>query len=627
MLHPSEHPRVRFGKYEFDAKTGELFQNGEAVKLQPQPVRVLDLLISRAGQLVTREELLKALWPDGTSVEFDQGLNYCIRQIRAALGESANEPTYLETLPKRGYRFIAPVIPMEQVPDAERPAEPQIEEPRRPPAIRPRYGLMVAGLIVAGLIVASLAAITLSSAPWLPKQSENVPRSILVRPFVGQGLAAENAWYPDSMAQQLIGALARTKKVRVLPWSTSLAIQGQLVSVKELGLRFGVDSVLEGYLAKSGEGLRLTVHLLNARTEKTIWTYEKESSDFGRIEAEFMNSVARTLQFKIQEEDTPAGRRPPEDIETYNLYLKARAMRDQESKSGIKASSESYQEVIRRAPGFAPAFAELANEWARDPSIRGRLPYKETLEKAVAYARYAIDLDPSGAEGHAALAHAYFRLKKRIEAEKEFSVALDLDPDSAVTLQLYAIHLGLEGRLDEALRRAKKAALLAPTSGMIGYTLALVHLHAGNYDEAIVAARRTVEIDRRRGSSLFVLSRAYAMKGMIREAMEVHTESEKLSADPLAKASAWRAYLIALSGDRKRAMAELAAWDMSHADQSTGGLFYGLTLLECGEMDRGFQVVRRSKHLWFKSAPELNKWRTHPQYTATAAYFERLSVE
>ncbi len=613
MLAPLVHRRVRFGSYEFDAPTGELFKDGRTVKLQPQPVRLLDLLISRAGELVTREELRDALWPDGTSVEFDQGLNFSVRQIRSALGESAKNPVFLETLPKRGYRFIGNVLPVEPVHESLRPLELVAESPE-PPRSFHRYWLAA---VAAALIV-------LSVTYWLKTRNPDPPKSILVRPLRSFGFPAENGWYADSLTQQLIVALSQSKTVRVLPWSTSVALTDPVVTVPELGRRFDADVIIEGSMRKRDEGIGVTIQVLDTRSEKSVWSksYTYETTDFARIERQIANEIADAFRLQIGDQAIPAARRPPDDIETYNLYLRAVAAYD--NSGSLKASAEALELVIQRAPEFAPAYSALANVLAREPLVQLEQPM-ETYRKARGHARKAVLLDPSSATSHAALAHASFKLHKWSDAEREFRVALDLDPHSASVLQIFAIYLAIQGQFREAIERAEAAARLAPTSSLMGYTVAMAHLHAGNYDEAIAASRRMLQFGSPALGSYRVMSRAYTMKGMFHEANSAIDEWEAKTNTPQ---TLWRALALAHGGDHAAARAQLKKWDSKHPGQKLPPFAYALTLIELGETDRGFHALRTvalgefGVKAWIKQTPELKKWQGDPRFQVIVKEFD-----
>jgi DNA-binding winged helix-turn-helix (wHTH) protein/TolB-like protein/cytochrome c-type biogenesis protein CcmH/NrfG len=471
----------RFGHFEIDTRTGELTEKGRSVRLQPQPSRLLVLLVSRAGELVARDELRAALWSDGTNVEFDQGLNYCISQIRAALGDSRNQASWIETVPKRGYRFVGEVetvVDSSPVPVGDPVVENQPDPPAsvaKPDSVPPPR-LWIWAIAAAALV---LSAGVFLSGKFRPS---NGPKSILVRTFIPTGLAAEEEWYADSLTQQVISTLAQGGKVNVRPFSTSLALKGKVESAREIGKRYGVDAVLEGSVRRSGSQLHVSVQLVDTSTERILWSHEddREASDLSSIEKSILSSIARALQFRMEGTATVASRQPPKDRETYHLYLKANVITDQyrpEAESAVL-----YREVIRREPAFAPAHARLASVLARGAQGDLRSP---DLTEAKQAAERAIGLDPTSAEAHTALAHVYMKAWKWAEAEPEFRTALTLDPNLAETRQLYGLFLASQGRFVEAIEQADRAVDLAPTSPTVWYAWAQVRLHARRFDDVI----------------------------------------------------------------------------------------------------------------------------------------------
>lgn len=616
MIGPPERRRVRFGNFEFNAQTGELFKDGRTIRLQPQPVRLLDLLISRAGELVTREELRDALWPAGTVVEFDQGLNFSVRQIRSALGESASNPVFLETLPKRGYRFIGDVQPVEPVQEKEPPAELGVAASVPPPRTSRRYWL-------AALAV---AAISLPASYWLKARTPTVsPKAILIRPFQSLGLPAEKTWYADSLTHQLIFALSRSDAARVVPWSTAQTLKGQAATASDLGRRFEVDVIVEGTVRKVGEGISVTIQVQDTRSGSTPWSksYEYATTDLARIEKQIATEISDAFRLQLRDSSIPATRRPPDDIEAYNLYRRALAAHD--GNGSLEASAEALEEVIQRAPNFAPAYALLANVWARKPIVRSAPPL-ETYRKAQEMARTAVRLDPQSAAGHTALAHTAFKLHKWREAEREFRLALSLEPNSAPALQVYVIYLTVLGRFDEAIERAETGARLEPAWSLMAYSLSLAHLHAGNYDKAIAVSRRAMRFGGAEFGLYRVMTRAYAMKGRIPEAIATidEWEAKTNTAQPL-----WRALVHAQGGNRAAARELLRKWDLEHPGEQRPGYPYALALIELGETDRGFQALRTvapgesGVKPWMKQTPELRKWHGDPRFRVIAEEFDR----
>ena len=596
--------RIRFGSHEFDPVNGELFCDGRQVKLQPQPSRVLALLLAHPGEVVSREQLREALWPDGTTVEFDQGLNYCIRQIRAALGESAGDPEFIETLPKKGYRFIAAL---------DRPEEASPAPVRE--SASPRFGMpwWAAALVLLSLLL---------GWNWYSRRIPSTPKSILIQAFVPLGMPEEEAWYGEAIAQQLIGHLAKAEGIQVSPWSTSASLRGQKLTAIEAARKQGAEAVLEGSVRKQEQRLIVTAQLVDARSERVIWSYrdDRAALDLGEVENAVTASMARALRFRIVEGEAPLARRRPEDPETYNLYLKGLALNDRLTPAGTAAAAEAFEEVMRRAPNFAPAYVGLANVMVLETFTRGASK-KSNFARALELADKALTLDPEFADAHGAKAHALFNAWNWAEADREFEIALRLDPNATATLQLFGLFLGMRGRFDEAAKVLRRAEELAPASGLIAATQCRVAFHAKRYEEAIATCTKTLVIDPARHECRTLLGRIHVMKGMPNEAQQYfankpnRTQSEGL----------WRAYGSAAMGDQAGARAEILAWEKLPRKSKNLPLPYCLTKLRLQEDREGFAALRElvdarlPTSLWLQVTPELDPYRSDPRLQAILA--------
>jgi DNA-binding winged helix-turn-helix (wHTH) protein/TolB-like protein/tetratricopeptide (TPR) repeat protein len=606
MATPSSGEQIRFGLFELCPSTGELRKGGALLKISPQPFRLLRLLVLRPGELITRDEIQAALWPDGTTVEFDQGLNFCIRQIRAALNDDARKPRFIETVPKRGYRFVAPV-------EAEQPAaESAITAPRLWKS--PQWWL--AGAAAAVILVALFVAPT--------RHIGTFPKSILVAPVVNLNIPTEDAWIGDALAQQLIATLAETGSLRVVPWSSAVAVKGQSLGVRDLGSRFHVDAIVESSIRRSGDRLQVMTQLVDVTSERTLWSHqdERDVRDLGKVQEDLLGSIAKVLKLRITEESIPAARRPPGDSETNNLYLRAMYMADEFSPETLTKSVANFEEVIRREPGYAPAYAGLANALTILPFVQSAPP-KETLALAKSAAQQAIRLDTGLAAAHAALAHSFYNDWDWKPAEREFLTALSLDPDSAMTRQLHALYLASQGRADEAIREAKRAEALAPTSGLIAFSLSQVFLQTGHFDEAITQSRRTLELYPHFDLAYSGLARAYTLKGMTPEALEALRQWSLY--DPQPVQPLWTAQTLARAGQKEEARRLIGDWRQSNAGRGKVPMAYVAAVLACGETDEALAVLRQSveRHvpsmIWLKSTPELDSIRADRRFREVLA--------
>ena len=615
MLHPGGE-RFVFGEFELRSASGELLRAGLILKLPPQPFRLLVILVSRPGELITREEIQDALWSDGTTVEFDQSLNFCIRQIRTALADDAREPKYIETLPKRGYRFIAPVTHVAQ-PDNEGKALKPAPQPAPLAALPYATRWRPLAWLASGVIAMAASLFLVFHRTAVPQP---IPGAILVRPFVNLGLPAEDAWFSDALTQQIIGALAETKSAHVVPWSSTLALKNQSAGVRELGNRFHVDAILEGSVSRSGERLRVVTQLVDAGTERILWSHqdERDARDLARVQDDVMGAIASTLKLRLTEAAIPEARRRPQDQETYNLYLKALVFGDQFSASGATESVKDFEEVSRRAPNYAPAYAGLANELAIMPFFQtGKT--QEVLARSREAAERALALDPGSALAHAARGHSLFNSWNWNEAEKELQTAIGLDPDSATAHDLYGLLLGTQNRSEEAIREARRAVDLAPTSAIISYGLTADLLHAGQFDESIAQGRRTLELDRGFALAYHDIIRSYTLKGMPAEANQALNELERIEPDTTMQ-PLLRANQLATTGKRAEALKMIDQWIASSPRASRPPMDLVVALLSAGEKDRAFKTLHRAVELhvpsmvWLKSTPELAGVRSDPRF-------------
>jgi DNA-binding winged helix-turn-helix (wHTH) protein/TolB-like protein/Tfp pilus assembly protein PilF len=616
MASPKGEDCVRFGGFELSLSAGELRKAGALIKLQPQPMRLLTLLVSRPGELVTREEIRQVVWGEDTTVEFDQGLNFCIRQIRAAIGDDAREPLFIETVPRRGYRFIAAFTR----PEASIAGQAQdVPATAMTAGLRRRTWPWFAGSAAAVLVLAGVPLW------WFSHASEpRTPNAILVRPFAGLGLAPEDAWLGDALTRQLIVNLADTKALHVIPWSASLALKGQSISVRDLGKRFHVDAILDGSVEHVNGLLRVTAQLVDVATERTLWSHqdERDALDLGGVQEGLLRDIADALKLRLAEPATPVARRRPADLETYNLYLRALYLSDEFTAEGVGKSVADFEEVIRRAPGYAPAHAGLANALNALAFVQP-VKSKQPLARATDEAQAAIALDPGLGEAHAALAHSFFNAWDWPAADREFQRALRLDPDSATVRQLYGLFLASQGRSEEAVREARRAAELAPTSVLISYCLAQVYFRSGRYDEAIMQSRRTLELDKGFQRGLSLLARAYTLKGMTSEAAATLDEWERYESEPMQPLL--RAHVQCSAGQREKGRIALDEWQRSSPRIATPPMEYAIALISCSEKERALDALRQSvdRHvpsmLWLKSTPELSAVRSDARFVEAVA--------
>ena len=504
--------RVRFDAFDVDMRSGEVRKHGIRLKLHRQPFEVLSLLLEHPGDLVTREELRQKLWPGDTFVDFDTGLNSAVKKLRDALCDSAEEPRYIETLPRRGYRFIAQVengdlstgvapidspavIPLRPSPSeeglrAERPADGEVDV--RPTwASRARLWLVLGG--VAGLALIAVTYVMLRG--YTGRTTQTKIKSLAVLPLSNLSGDSTQEYLADEMTEELCGRLARIHDLRVISRTSVMRFKGTKLSVPEIARTLGVDALVEGSVIRQGNRIRVHAQLIRASTDEHLWSdeYDGELGDVLALESEVAQSIARTVEVKVTGEErarlVTAHHVSPE---VYESYLKAEEeFSNSSSRAGFEQSIAYFEETIGKDANFAPAYVGLAKAYERLGSVPVGGPPKETHPKMMSAARKAIELDPDLAAPHVLLAAVYQKQWQWSDAEAEFKRALELNSNDAGAYVGYAKWLMCQGRTDEALAWAQRARDLDPLGaagdllGFPGITKGWILFHARRYDEAI----------------------------------------------------------------------------------------------------------------------------------------------
>jgi|HubBroStandDraft_6_1064221.scaffolds.fasta_scaffold00019_13 TolB-like protein/DNA-binding winged helix-turn-helix (wHTH) protein/Flp pilus assembly protein TadD len=505
--------RVRFDAFEVDMRSGEVRKHGIRLKLHRQPFQVLSLLLEHPGDVVTREELRQKLWPGETFVDFDTGLNSAVKKLRNALCDSAEQPRYIETLPRRGYRFIGQVqngdlstgvVPIESLtviplrpnpnekgPRAERPADGEVDV-RPTGTSRARLWLVLGG--VAGLALVAVTYVMLRG--YTGHTSQTKIRSLAVLPLSNLSGDSTQEYLADEMTEELCGRLARIHDLRVISRTSVMRFKGTKLSVPEIARTLGVDAVVEGSVIRQGSRIRVHAQLIRASTDEHLWAdeYDGELGDVLALESEVAQSIARRVEVKVTGEErarlVAAHHVSPE---VYESYLKAEnELNGSGSQAELEQSIAYFEETIGKDANFAPAYVGLANVYERLGSTLGGAPPKETHPKMMSAARKAIELDPDLAEPHVLLAGVYQKQWQWSDAEAEYKRALELNSNDAGAHVGYAKWLLCQGRTDEALAWVQRARELDPLGGagitplgIPAITSGFILFHARRYDEAI----------------------------------------------------------------------------------------------------------------------------------------------
>jgi TolB-like protein/DNA-binding winged helix-turn-helix (wHTH) protein len=638
-------PPVRFGVFELDERAGELRRGGRRVALQPQPLEILRALLERPGEVVTREQLRGRLWSNGAYVDFDRSLNKAIVKLRDALGDDADSPRYIETLPRHGYRFI----PLPQVhahvdaapaaqgaltadmPQPEGPPSPQISPVPRVQSAGVRQGLLWAGI---GVTLLALAGWLISSwfrmeAPSHPAPPPNLtpaaavafappPHSIAVLPFVNMSGDPSQEYFSDGFTEELLNSLSRINELQVAARTSSFSFQGEHPDITTVAHKLNVASVLEGSVRRSGHTVRVTAQLNNALTGFHVWsqTYDRDLGDVLSLQTEIATAVAEALKVKLLSDVAArievGGTR---NGAAYDAYLRAAsAYWQQRSVTDLEKSIADYKEAVRLDSNFALAYAEWSialgayagfyahGEAKRNLTRRQRLP-----------ALKAIALAPDLAEGHLALAYVHLESLDFKRANEEFERAMALAPGNTRVLRDYGQFAVGMGHTDAGIAAARRAVALDPLNvnshGTLGEGLRVVR----RYDEALVAYQDALVLEPK-GLALPERAYVYYAIGSFEKMRSVCEDSkENYPQNCLALAY----HKLGRHADAEAALAREEA-----LEGNAGAFDYAVIYAQWGNIPKGLSWLETALRLGnpdlasVKTEPLLDPLRNEPRFQA-----------
>jgi TolB-like protein/DNA-binding winged helix-turn-helix (wHTH) protein len=557
----SESPRttIRFGSFEFDPSTGELQKSGIKLKLQGQPVEILAIMLARPGTLVTREELQRTLWPADTYVDFENSLNAAIKRLRAALNDSVEKPHFVETLARRGYRFIAPVevietpnakpsstAPAEQAPESAPSGGAEFAQAHVHASARSTRFKRLSALAVAGIALFSILLVVARRREASAKGARAVPiHSLAVLPLANLSGDPQQEYFADGMTEELTTQLGKISALRVVSRTSAAAYTQKKTPVPELAQLLHVDTIVEGAVLRSGNRVRITVQLIEASTDRHLWAqdYDGDMRDVLSLQSRVAQAIAAEIQAKLTpEEQRRFASAHPMDPEAYDDYLRGRyywyeriqsggiritvRMRNDENfeKSGIY-----FQQAVDKDPASALAYTGLMLYYGAS-AVHGLIPPREGWPKAAAAARKALELDSSLAEAHHAMgAVKLFYDWDFAQSEQEFRRAIELNASFPETHRLYAFLLAILGRPAESVSQAEIAEELDPVTFQGTKAVALLDLR--QYDSAIAEFKGILRLSDGSADLHYKLATAYLGKGMGKYAVEETQKALLLSGD------------------------------------------------------------------------------------------------
>jgi TolB-like protein/Tfp pilus assembly protein PilF len=556
---------IRFGTFELDVQAGELRKQGTRIKLQEQPLRILEMLLNNPGQLVTREALRSVLWPTNTFVDFDHGLNKAINKLRDALGDTADSPRFIETLAKRGYRFLGDVG----------------GDPRE-------------------------------------------IRSLLVLPLENLSQDPEQGYFADGLTEALTTTLAKISALRVLSRTTAVSYKRAHKSLPDMVRELGVDGIIEGSVLRSGGRVRISAQLLHAPTDTHLWaeSYDRDMRDILALQAEVASAIAKAIQVKVTvHEQTQLAHAPVVDPEAYDAYLRGRFYWDKRTLDATRMAIELFEQAIGRDPTFSAAHVGRA-ECTGALGWWGHVPPAEAFPRAKRQALRIIELNPGFADGHSILAWATLHCDYDfLTAEEQFRRAIELDPRSSLARYRYALSLTFAGRFEEAIEEAKGAVSLDPLSAMPNGALIWAYWFARQFDLQLAYSRTKVELHADAPYIHWGVAAANLEIGNFDAAIT----SMQLAVETSGGATLYLAILSethAVAGHRDDALAILHRLQDGSSERYVTPYMFGRIYAALGQKDEAFRwldIAYEQRAPWMvllKHDPRLDSLRSDSRYEA-----------
>lgn len=641
---------IRFGVFALDLRSGELRKQGVRIHLQEQPLLILQALLERPGEVVTREELRARIWLADTFVDFDHGLYSAMKRLRDALGDSADNPRFIETFSRRGYRFIAPV---EGVPLAS-PAQVPSEVPSAGGASEETQAsssptkVALAGLGAAAVIVALLVAFNVGGVQnWIRGRPSGKPfRSLAVLPLANLSSDPAQEYFADEMTEELITQFSKLGNLKVISRTSVMQYKGTRKPLPQIARELGVDAIVEGAVQLSGKRVRITAQLVDGRRDRHLWAedYDRDLSDVLLLQSE----VARDIAAKIDIRLTPQQQKRLEQAhpvipEAYQSYLVGRYYWNKRTADGLQKAGSYFQKAIQTDPNYALAYSGLADYYAFLSLLGGPelMPPRDAMAKAKAAAARSLQLDDSLAEAHASMGHVLHNYDwDWAGAEREFKRAIELNPNYSIVHHWYAHLLMQQGRTQEALEESRRARELDPLSLFINNGLARMYYLSRRYDDSIAQCQKGLEIDTAYVPARIQLALALEQKGMVPEAISElerardqtaayavitdnanqHSPSSDAVRVDLPAVHALLGHAYAKAGRTSDAQKELAILRTASRKRYVAPSWVAVVYIALGDKDEAFAWLQRSyqdrsEHmLYLKVEPLVDPLRDDPRF-------------
>jgi DNA-binding winged helix-turn-helix (wHTH) protein/TolB-like protein len=608
-----------FGRFRLKVAERVLLREGELVPLTPKVFDILVTLIENGGQVVAKDDLMKRVWPN-TFVE-EGNLTQNISLLRKALGETPGGAQFIETVPRRGYRFVAET--KQSWGDAEPPGnghkEHSLETSVQTPVVStPNTTSQLARIrrtplfaVVAGLVVVGIIGLVYFTS-W--GKAENSIQSIAVLPFIDESADPDAQYINDKIAESLINSLSKLPQLRVVPRSVVAGYKGKEIDPRKVGEELNVRAVVTGRIRRHGDIINIQADLIDLQNVAQLWGqhYDHKVSDVLLVQDDISRDIFENLRVKLNVEEK-------KQLEAYRLYLKGRNAWNKRTSDALQEAIDFFNQAIAIDPNYGAAYAGLADCYNM-LVVYGRLEPKEGFPKAKEAAERALEIDESSAEAHSSLAFIKFRWDwDRSATEREFQTAIKLKPAYAPAHQWYSSYLVAVERFDEAIAEAKRTEELEPLSFVASSHLGWIYYLAGQNDKAIEQCRKILERDPSSFPARRYLGLAYEAKGMYSEAIAEFQTGVKLSGSPLMLALLGHAY--AVSGKTAEAKQVLSDLQQLQGQRYVSPYTVAAIHAGLGDQDQAFKWLETAveeRDIWLmnlKVDPVFAKLRSQRKFT------------
>jgi TolB-like protein/DNA-binding winged helix-turn-helix (wHTH) protein/Flp pilus assembly protein TadD len=616
---------IRFGSFEVDCRSGELFKRGHKLKLPHQSFQILAMLLERPGELVTREEIQKRLWPSDTVVEFEHSINAAIRRLRLALGDTAGKPHFVETLAKRGYRFIGIVSQPAVDASQEKTPEPDISmltERRRAAKARRLADRLRPSVVAGAALVLTLAA---TGVYWLARsetRGDKPIRSLAILPFTNASSDPNAEYLSDGITEHLINRLSRLEQLRLAARSLAFRYKGKQISPQTAGRELEVEAVVTGRVLLSGQSINIQVELMQVDDGSQLWgeQFDRELSDLMQAQEDITGEIAKRLKLDLTpEEQKVVAKRYTQNSEAHQLYTKGAYFWNKRTEQAVQTAIAYFQQALEADPNYAQAYALLSDCYAILAAHEIE-PAKQLFSQARMAADNALRIDDTLAEAHAALAQTKFFDEWDWEGtEQEMRRAIELNPNYPTAHQRYSLFLMAIGRNEESLAEINRALKLDPVSISINSSLGWRLYCVRRYDEALAQFRATLEMDPNFAGAHYSMGRAHVKKGQYQEALAAFRRAHAVST---LNSMAFEGHTLALSGQKEKALKILTKLKALSKVRYVSPYNLALIYAGLGDRDESLNLLQKAyddrvpRVVYLGAEPLFDSLRPDPRFQA-----------